>query len=215
MLSRFSCVQLFAILWTVACQAPLSWDSPRQENWSGLPCPAPGDLPNPGIELTSLTSPALANRFFTTSATWEAPLNNILLSINNTQIKEEVSTEILKMSKIQHQNLWDAANSCDLLYYDICFITMVWNWTCDVSYVNVCKWRYSLHSWIRKLTIVKILVLPNLIYKFNSHYTKITSNLVDYWQTASKVYMERQKTQNGQHSIKEKQQSHRTDTQLL
>ena len=44
----------------------------RQEYWSGLPCPPPGDLPNPGIELTSLTSPALADGFFTANASWEA-----------------------------------------------------------------------------------------------------------------------------------------------
>ena len=44
----------------------------RQEYWSGMPCPPPGDLPNPGIEPTSLMSPALAGGFFTTSATWEA-----------------------------------------------------------------------------------------------------------------------------------------------
>ena len=43
----------------------------RQEYWSGLPCPPAGDLPDPGIELESLTSPALAGGFFTTSATWE------------------------------------------------------------------------------------------------------------------------------------------------
>ena len=43
----------------------------RQEYWSGLPCPPPGDLPHPGIKPVSLTSPALAGRFFTTSATWE------------------------------------------------------------------------------------------------------------------------------------------------
>ena len=43
-------------LWTVACQAPLSMGFPRQEYWSGLPCPSPGDLPNPGIKSTSLTS---------------------------------------------------------------------------------------------------------------------------------------------------------------
>ena len=59
--------------WTVARQAPLSMGFSRQEYWSGLPCPPPGDLPNPGIEPVSLTSPALAGRFFTTSATWEAP----------------------------------------------------------------------------------------------------------------------------------------------
>ena len=45
----------------------------RQEYWSGLPCPPAGDFPNPGIEPTSLVSPALAGGFFTTSATWEAP----------------------------------------------------------------------------------------------------------------------------------------------
>ena len=44
----------------------------RQEYWSGLPCPPPGDLPNPGTEPTSLMSPALAGGFFTTSSTWEA-----------------------------------------------------------------------------------------------------------------------------------------------
>ena len=36
--------------WTVACQVPLSMEFPRQEYWSGLPFPSPGDLPNPGIE---------------------------------------------------------------------------------------------------------------------------------------------------------------------
>ena len=40
----------FATLWTVALQAPLSMGFPRQEYWSGLPFPLPGDLPNPGIE---------------------------------------------------------------------------------------------------------------------------------------------------------------------
>ena len=43
---------------------------------SELPCPPPGDLPNPGIEPASLMSPALAGRFFATSTTWEAPLQN-------------------------------------------------------------------------------------------------------------------------------------------
>ena len=47
----------------------------RQEYWSGLPCPPPGDLPNPGIEPASLMSPELAGGFFTSSATWEAILS--------------------------------------------------------------------------------------------------------------------------------------------
>ena len=50
MLSRFSCVQLFAMPWTAACQAPLSMGFSRQAFWRGLPCPPPGDLPSPGIE---------------------------------------------------------------------------------------------------------------------------------------------------------------------
>ena len=49
-LSHFSCVWLFVTLWTVACQAPLSMGFSRQEYWSGLPYPAPGDLPDPVIE---------------------------------------------------------------------------------------------------------------------------------------------------------------------
>ena len=58
-----SCVQLFATRWTVARWAPLSMGCPRQEYWSGLSCPPPGDLPDPGIEPAS---PALAGGFFTT-----------------------------------------------------------------------------------------------------------------------------------------------------
>ena len=56
--------------WTVARQAPLSMEFPRQEYWSGLLFPIPGDLLDPGIELASLVSPALAGGFLTTSATW-------------------------------------------------------------------------------------------------------------------------------------------------
>ena len=70
-------VQLFATPWTVAHQAPLSMGFSRQEYWTGLPCPLPGDLSNPGIEPTSLMSPVLVGRFFITSATWEAPIKVI------------------------------------------------------------------------------------------------------------------------------------------
>ena len=65
-------VQLFTTLWTIACQAPLSMVFSRHEYLSGLPCPPPGDLPDPRIEPWSLMSPALPGRFITTSATWEA-----------------------------------------------------------------------------------------------------------------------------------------------
>ena len=53
-------------LWTIACQAPLSMGFSRQEYWSGLPSPSPGDLSYPGIQPESLMVSALARRFFTT-----------------------------------------------------------------------------------------------------------------------------------------------------
>ena len=56
MLNRFSHIRLFVTLRKLACQAPLSMGFSRQEYWSGLPCPPPGDLPDPRIELTSLMS---------------------------------------------------------------------------------------------------------------------------------------------------------------
>ena len=53
-------------------QAFLSMRFPRQEYWSGLPCPPPGELPDPGIEPTSLMSPALAGEFFTSHAEFKS-----------------------------------------------------------------------------------------------------------------------------------------------
>ena len=55
--------------WTLAHQALLSMEFSRQEYWSGLPCPPPGDLLDPEIQLTPLFPPELAGRFFTTSTT--------------------------------------------------------------------------------------------------------------------------------------------------
>ena len=77
--SYLLCAQLlsrawnFAAPWSVTCQAPLPMGFPRQESWNRLPFPTPGSLPNPVIETTSLASSALTGKFFTTSATWEAP----------------------------------------------------------------------------------------------------------------------------------------------
>ena len=80
MLNSFSHVQLSAILWTIACQALLSLGFSRQEYWSGFSFPSLGHLPNSGItpalpssgiKLASLTSPELADGFFTTGAAWD------------------------------------------------------------------------------------------------------------------------------------------------
>ena len=72
LLSHFSRVRLFMSLWTVTLQAPLLMGFSRQDYWSGLPCPPPGHLPDPGIKPTSLASPALAGRFFISRNTREA-----------------------------------------------------------------------------------------------------------------------------------------------
>ena len=55
-------------MWSVACHVSLSMEFYRQEYWSGLPFPSPGDLPNPGTEPASLASPAPADGLFTTAA---------------------------------------------------------------------------------------------------------------------------------------------------
>ena len=62
-----SCVQVFAILWTVGRQASLSMESFRKEYWSGLPFPTLWYLPHSGIKPTFLVSPTVAGRFFTTA----------------------------------------------------------------------------------------------------------------------------------------------------
>ena len=63
---------------TAAHQSPLSMGFSRQEPWSGLPGPPPGDLPDPQTKPAALTSPALAGGFFTTSATWEAQMYSFM-----------------------------------------------------------------------------------------------------------------------------------------
>ena len=81
MLSHLSRVRLFATLWTVALQAPLCMGFSRQEYWSGLPCPPPGDLPNPGIEPTS---PWLLHCIFFTTELLGKPLSKVVYIKNNT-----------------------------------------------------------------------------------------------------------------------------------
>jgi len=74
--------------WTVALQAPLSMGFSRQEHWSGLPLPPPGDLPNPGIKLLAPVAPALAGGFFTTEPPgkpyhgWNKSLKDVLSNNN-------------------------------------------------------------------------------------------------------------------------------------
>ena len=84
MLSCFSHVRLCATTWTAGYQASQrSLGFSRQEYWSGLPCPPPGDLSHPGIKPASLISPALGGGFFTTSATWSLLLFDFSVMSNS------------------------------------------------------------------------------------------------------------------------------------
>ena len=87
LLSHFSRVQLFVILWIIAHQAPLSTGFSKQEYWNGLPCSPPGDLPDPEKETVSLMSPALAGGFFTTWASLVAQMLKNLPAIRETQVR--------------------------------------------------------------------------------------------------------------------------------
>ena len=77
MCAVLSCVRLFVTPLDSSPQAPLSMGFPRQEHWSGVPSPLPGDLPDPRIKLTSPESPALAGGFFTIKPPGKPKMNPI------------------------------------------------------------------------------------------------------------------------------------------
>ena len=91
-------VWLFVIPRTVARKAPQSTEFPRQEYWSRLPFPPPGDLPDPGVKPTSPASPALAGRFFTT----EPPENPYVIE-SNRNLHGGVSQLYLKNKLIEKE----------------------------------------------------------------------------------------------------------------
>ena len=125
MLTHFSHVQLFATLWIVVCQAPLSMGFSRQEYWSELLCPPPRGLSNPGLKPTSLTFLALAGRFFATNATWEAPFYLSFFSFTSSFLKSkrmnEVKTQIIydfSMERFSKGAQWI------LVFYSLSFLSI-------------------------------------------------------------------------------------------
>ena len=99
-----------------AYQAPLSMRFSRQENWSALPFPSPGDLPDPGIRTASPVSPVLASGFFTTSATWKA------LSV---QFSRSVVSNSLQPHGLQHARI-----PCPSSTPRVCSNTCLSSWWC-------------------------------------------------------------------------------------
>ena len=114
---------LFATPWTVAHQG-----FSRQEYWSGLPCPPPRDLSDPGIKTTSLMSPALAGGFFTSRATWETHSSHALLNLSKGQLlstQTQVQTLESSLPLLSSQiHIWSISISYEPL------------WGCRLSYPN-------------------------------------------------------------------------------
>ena len=96
LLSHFSYVQLFGTLWTVAHQAPLAMEFSRQECWSRLPCPPPGNLPHPGIKTRF---PALEVDSFTAEPLGK-PTRRILHSVQFSSVAQLCLT--LQSHELQH-----------------------------------------------------------------------------------------------------------------
>ena len=111
MLSPFNHVWHCVTLHTVAHQAPLFMEFSRKEHWSGLPFPSPGDLPNPGIEPLSLTSPVLGRSFFTTSTTWEAQSSPIISEFHFRLVKG-ILQNVYCEREGWHQKVWEPQTQC-------------------------------------------------------------------------------------------------------
>ena len=118
-----SCVWLLATPWNVACQAPLSLGFPRQEYWSGLPFPSPGNLPDPRIKPVS---PALAGIFFTTEPpgkldwnkkVWRAfgSLGEFMLTIKKKWVMEAAWKKGPEITKTSTGQNWILLSSQDAI----------------------------------------------------------------------------------------------------
>ena len=127
---------------------------PRQEYWSGLPFPSPGDLPGPGIEPVSLKSPTLAGRFFTTSDTWEAqqtlfagksllwplPQKEISLIQRNENIVHIASRELkIVLAELQDRiaaGLWPSWDFYICIYFKFTFFIITTSICISILFYN-------------------------------------------------------------------------------
>ena len=160
MLSCFSCVRLFATLWTVACQTPLSILQARILQWPA--CSPPGDLLDPGLEPVSLMSPALAGRFFTEP--WGKPLKLFNVIIDMVIFKLLILLLIFYLSHIFFVPLspFSAFLGRDRVYFLFYLISFIGFFTVTCSYFSVCLRVYSIYmfnlsqSTFRRYTISHI-----------------------------------------------------------
>ena len=157
MLSRFSRIWLYVTLWTLAHQAPLSMGSSRKEYWSGLPCPPPGDLLDPGIKPVSLTSPALADEFLTISITWEAPQVILSPTFSHSQKPHGRAPGAMILSQSQTP-VWASGRE---------FSSSAWVWVARVTHPESPTriWAYVLHVYSRHTQRWEERLMPSGICK--------------------------------------------------
>ena len=164
-LSHFSHVRLFVILWTVAHQDPLFMGFSRQEFWSGLPCPPPRDLPNPGIEPVSLKSPALVGGFLTTSATQEPRFQGErgLFTNDTGHLQDNIAQKHLNSPCFTHQSRVCAFSSP--LHLSIC---QYYSQSCtSQNLTNFMKFEIRWKNIFPKLINISSYLLCDFKYMYN------------------------------------------------
>ena len=141
MLSHFSCVQLFATLWAITLQAPLSIGFSRQEYLSEFPCPPPGDLP----DSTSLKSLVLAGGLFATSTTWEA-LYKLYRGSISTQIGQQDRSSNFWIWSQTGRWHWNYFVNYQSMYFAPLFLLNCWTLV-YISKSSFCNWEMVTYLW--------------------------------------------------------------------
>ena len=162
-LSRFSCVWLFTTLWTIAHQAPLSMGFSRQEYWSGLPCPSPGDLPSPGTDPASLcllhwqvsslpitppATPDMAVIFLVLDAIWLFQFSIIFLcdsSLSRGEVRMEELCSAVTLFFSGMKNFLVSPSKCIFLscLSPFCWWWFMWEAKCGPCYSIFLFWIQS------------------------------------------------------------------------
>ena len=169
-------------LWTIACQAPLFMEFSRQEYWNGLPCPNPGDLPNPGIEPTS---PALAGGFFTIVPCLVAQSESDSLPPHGLYPTRLLQARILESVALPSSRGsfwprdWTQVSHRWILYH-LSHLPLA---PLKHTKENLNKWRNRASSWFGRLSIVKMFFLPSWIYTTNAILITNSTGLV--WNLTS------------------------------
>ena len=161
----------------------------RQEYWSGLPFPSPGDLPDLGIEPTSLMFPVLARRFLTTSANWEAPFiaikNKNEVSLLLTKKSQATLVRYFVLSPYNEQYLTKVAWFC-MRVWTFFGIAFLWDWNENWSFavlwllLSFPKSRTWLSDWMT--TITKEVLCQSMCKCVLTH--SVVSNSATPWTVA-------------------------------